>query len=187
MMNTWAALCAGAAAYATLAGPQLRSSFTTVRAQPRSETGKRARLTLSEAALCLELMSALLGAGTSLRQAMRVLGQQQPRLAPLAHVAKSLDYGLDWQQAWASHVDGPGWDALARELRFVHLSAAPTADMLVAAAAQLRNHESFHIKERSQQLSSKLVMPTGLLSLPAFICWGILPAVIALFGEIQLM
>lgn len=186
MIITLAALCAATAAYGMLTlPPPLRAfnkeHFETVAADPPQ------RLTLSEAALCLELMSALLGAGTSLGQAMHVLGQQQPQLAPLIHVSRGLDHGLSWQDAWTPHLHGPGWNTLAKELRFVHLSAAPTAGMLVAAAAQLRNYESFHIRERSQQLSSRLVLPTGLLSLPAFICWGILPAVIALFGEIHVM
>lgn len=187
MTIIWAALCASAATYGLLGSARPRRSHRTNRAQQDIAANQHNRLTFSEAALCLELMSALMGAGTSLRQAMRILGQQQPHLAPLAHAAKGLDYGLQWQEAWAPHAQGPGWEILVRELRFVYQSAAPSAGMLVAAAAQLRNHESFHIKERSQQLSSKLVLPTGLLSLPAFICWGILPAVIALFGQIQLM
>ncbi|MFC0583043.1 type II secretion system F family protein [Micrococcoides hystricis] len=142
------------------------------------------QLTLSDAALTLEMMSALIGSGASLTQALRIIGDQQRQLRPLQHVGRSLDHGLNWHQAWERYTPHRGWAVLSRELRFVYVSSAPTATMLVAAAAQLRQYESHHLKERAQELSSKLVLPTGLLSLPAFICWGIMPAVLALFGRI---
>ena len=159
--------------------------------QPRTRRQETAAttgttLTSSHAALCLELMSTLLASGKSLLDSMSVLAGSREEFAPLGNVARALARGLTWDEAWAELPEHSGWALLAHELKFVHRSAAPTADMLIAAADQIRSDESQRIKERSQEISSKLVLPTGLLSLPAFICWGILPAVLALLGQVEL-
>ena len=38
------------------------------------------------------------------------------------------------------------------------------------------------LQARAEELAVRLVMPLGLCLLPAFVCWGVVPVVMALLG-----
>src|SRR5699024_2696731 len=88
--------------------------------------------------------------------------------------------GLDWDTAWQDAVEDSQLAVLARELRFVHSSAVPSAHMLTTAATALRANRKRLAEQLAQELAIRLVLPTGICLLPSFILLGIVPIVLSL-------
>lgn len=63
------------------------------------------------------------------------------------------------------------------------LSGVSSSEILYAQAARLRP-ERFRVAERrAAALGVKLVIPLGLWSLPAFVCLGIVPVLLAMLPQ----
>ena len=136
-----------------------------------------------DAAMLLELIGAMLGAGAGLGRALALVAEvAAPDLrGPLRPVAAALAIGADWDTAWgSSDVRAPELLAVRDALGFAALTGAPSSAILYAQAARLRR-ERFRIAEkRAAALGVKLVVPLGLCSLPAFICLGVVPVLLAM-------
>jgi pilus assembly protein TadC len=65
-------------------------------------------------------------------------------------------------------------------LAFAALTGAPSASILYAQAARERREQFRAAEKRAAALGVKLVVPLGLCSLPAFICLGVVPVLIAM-------
>jgi pilus assembly protein TadC len=70
--------------------------------------------------------------------------------------------------------------ALRDALGFAALTGAPSSAILYAQAARMRRERFRAAEKRAASLSVKLVIPLGLCSLPAFICLGVVPVLLAL-------
>ncbi len=136
--------------------------------------------TYTDPALVLDVMAQLFAAGTSLPGGLQAVGTHLPGCQPLTFVANQLLLGMDWDIAWQHIQDDPQLKQLGDELRFVHISAVPSAHMLITAATALRANRKRMAEQLAQELAIRLVLPTGVCMLPSFILLGIIPMVLAL-------
>ncbi|CAI3803145.1 type II secretion system F family protein [Pseudarthrobacter sp. MM222] len=138
---------------------------------------------LGDTAMMLELIGAMLDAGSGLGRALELvanLAAQEFRL-PLRPVVSALAIGADWDAAWrSSNVRSPQLLDLQDALGFAALTGAPSSAVLYAQAARIRRERFRSAEKRAAALGVKLVVPLGLCSLPAFVCLGILPVFLAM-------
>ncbi|MEH0108550.1 type II secretion system F family protein [Tersicoccus sp. MR15.9] len=151
-----------------------------------------------DAALLLELLAAMLDAGVSPDVGLALLSQLHPHsVGPaLARVVAGRRLGADWPSAVALAARSrPGSrDRAAPEHRealaavgplleavvFAATTGAPSAGLLRSRAGELRTRRRQETERRAASLGVRLVLPLGLCQLPAFICLGIVPVVLAL-------
>lgn len=138
-----------------------------------------------DAALYLDLAASMLAAGLPVRALLHHLGQLDGgryRLF-LRGVMLKLDAGASWSQAWGEAVPGPlagVHSALGLSLE----TGAPNADFLRILADRQRRHRQRALEKAAARLGVKLVVPLGLCSLPAFICLGVVPVLIAMIPSL---
>ncbi|WP_372697169.1 type II secretion system F family protein [Arthrobacter sp. JSM 101049] len=128
--------------------------------------------------LLLELAATLLDAGLPVDGVLGTLARDVGPCRGLQPVVRSLDLGLGWHRSWQTAP--AALRGLGEALAFAHLTGAATADLLRAAAEQERRREARNAEKRAAELGVKLVVPLGTCALPAFICLGIVPVVMAL-------
>ncbi len=133
--------------------------------------------------MILELVAAMLDSGAGLGRSLELIaGCASPQLSrSLRTVVAALDIGTDWETAWRSSGQKC---AEARKLKhalaFAALTGAPSSAILYAQAARLRREQFRMAEKRAAALGVKLVIPLGLCSLPAFICLGVVPVLLAM-------
>jgi pilus assembly protein TadC len=138
---------------------------------------------LRDTAMMLELIGAMLDAGSGIRRALELVAASA---APeyrrsLRPVVSALAIGADWDTAWrTSEVRTPELQALRQALSFAALTGAPSSAILYAQAARLRRERFRAAEKRAAALGVRLVVPLGLCSLPAFICLGVVPVLLAM-------
>ena len=138
---------------------------------------------LKDTAMMLELVAAMLDAGAGIGRALElVAGSAAPQYREsLRPVVSALAIGADWETAWrSSAVRLPQILELRDALGFAAVTGAPSSAILYAQAAQLRRERFRAAEKRAASLGVKLVVPLGLCSLPAFICLGVVPVLLAL-------
>ena len=138
---------------------------------------------LNDTAMMLELVAAMLDAGAGIGRSLELVAASaaphyQGSLRP---VVSALSIGADWETAWrSSAVRSAGILELRDALGFAALTGAPSSAILYAQAARLRRERFRAAEKRAASLGVKLVVPLGLCSLPAFICLGVVPVLLAL-------
>ena len=148
--------------------------------RPRNRAGPDG---LKDTAMMLELVAAMLDAGSGIGRSLELVSasaspQYRESLRP---VVSALAIGADWETAWGSSaVRLPGILELRDALGFAALTGAPSSAILYAQAARLRRERFRAAEKRAASLGVKLVVPLGLCSLPAFICLGVVPVLLAL-------
>ncbi|WP_458781037.1 type II secretion system F family protein [Arthrobacter sp. D3-16] len=148
--------------------------------RPRNRAGPDG---LRDTAMMLELVAAMLDAGSGIGRSLELVSasastQYRDSLRP---VVSALAIGADWETAWrSSAVRLPEILELRDALGFAALTGAPSSAILYAQAARLRRERFRAAEKRAASLGVKLVVPLGLCSLPAFICLGVVPVLLAL-------
>ncbi|MDQ4047706.1 MAG: type II secretion system F family protein [Actinomycetota bacterium] len=138
---------------------------------------------LRDPAMMLELVAAMLDAGSGIGRSLELVAataspDYQSSLRP---VVAALTIGADWETSWrGSEGHSAGILALRDALGFAALTGAPSSAILYAQAARIRRERYRAAEKRAASLSVKLVVPLGLCSLPAFICLGVVPVLLAL-------
>lgn len=132
----------------------------------------------------LDLVAAVLQAGAPVTTALRVVAQataaqgDERAARELLRLAARHDLalgGADGSTApWAAVLDEAL--LLARE------SGSAVAPLLTAAAAQERRRQAAEARAAAARLGVRVVLPTGLCLLPAFVLLAIVPLVLALLG-----
>lgn len=148
--------------------------------EPAAEAGGPG---LGDVAMILELIGAVLDAGAGLGRALALVTElATPEVrGPLRPVVAALAIGADWETAWrSSGVRSPGLLSLRQALGFAALTGAPSSAILYAQAARMRRDRFRSAEQRAAALGVKLVVPLGLCSLPAFICLGVVPVLLAM-------
>ncbi|MFE4545301.1 type II secretion system F family protein [Arthrobacter sp. NPDC056727] len=138
---------------------------------------------LRDSAMMLELIAAMLHAGAGIGRALElVAAAASPEHGrALRPVVGAMAIGADWETAWrSSDVRSPEILALRDALGFAALTGAPSSSILYAQAARMRRERFRAAEKRAASLGVKLVVPLGLCSLPAFICLGVVPVLLAL-------
>lgn len=138
---------------------------------------------LRDTAMMLELVAAMLDAGSGIGRSLElVAAAASPEYSrSLRPVVGAMAIGADWDTAWRStEARAPEILALRDALGFAALTGAPSSAILYAQAARMRRERFRSAEKRAASLSVKLVIPLGLCSLPAFICLGVVPVLLAL-------
>lgn len=163
------------AAGAPAAGPQA--------GRVRPGTGQTHCDGLRDTAMMLELIGAMLDAGAGLGRSLElVAGLATPEFrVPLGPVVSALTIGADWETAWrSSDIRSPRLLALRDALGFSAMTGAPSSAILYAQAARIRRERFRAAEKQAAALGVKLVVPLGLCSLPAFLCLGVAPVLLAM-------
>lgn len=150
---------------------------------PAAEAGQAGRPGLGDPAMMLELIGAMLDAGAGLGRALALIAElASPEVrGPLRPVVAALAIGADWDTAWrSSDVRSQGVLAVREALGFAALTGAPSSAILYAQAARMRRERFRSAEKQAAALGVKLVVPLGLCSLPAFVCLGVVPVLLAM-------
>lgn len=142
---------------------------------------------IDDVALMLELTAASLDAGLPVVRALEVLATVSTgRIRRgLTVVVAGLTIGASWQTSWKPVLDEPDMARLHDALAFSSLTGTASAALLYAESAQLRRSAQRDAEKRAAALGVKLVIPLGLCALPAFICLGVVPVVLALVPSLR--
>lgn len=138
---------------------------------------------LRDTAMMLELVAAMLDAGSGIGRSLELVAAcaASPYRDSLRPVVSALAIGADWETAWrSSSIRLSGVLELRDALGFAALTGAPSSSILYAQAARIRRERFRAAEKQAATLGVKLVVPLGLCSLPAFICLGVVPVLLAL-------
>ncbi|MDQ4503790.1 type II secretion system F family protein [Sinomonas sp. ASV322] len=132
-------------------------------------------------ALVLELVAAMLDAGSSLPRALGIAA----RVAGLGdgavgRAAAALELGVSWEHAWPPDEIGDEVSEIRASLQFAAATGAPSAQLISARARLLRRARHRELERRAAALGVRLVVPLGTCSLPAFLCLGVVPVLISM-------
>jgi len=166
--------CAGAAAGEDHAGAV---------ANPDSRDIRTA-VPVAEVAGVIDLLALTLRGGVGLVEAMEAVASRVggPLGLHLRTVAAAGRWGVEEATAWASVPSA--WQPAARALRMAATAGVPPADALVGAADEVRRSEQQRLEVATATLGVRIVLPLGLVFLPAFILTTVVPIVLALARQV---
>ena len=130
-----------------------------------------------DTALVCDLIAAALDAGASIPRALECLGRCSDR-EELSLVSKRLTVGLEWELAWEDCPEQ--YLEVAEVLREAWMRGAAVDEQLRRFGATARKKRLTDARAGAEELGVRLVVPLGLLMLPAFICLGVVPVLITL-------
>ncbi len=134
-----------------------------------------------DAPLVLELVAAMLEAGSPLARALRIVARVSGgETGPVGRAAAALELGVAWDQAWAGEPDGQDGPGIRRALAFAAATGAPSSELISARARFLRRNRHRELERQAAALGVRLVVPLGACSLPAFLCLGVVPVLISM-------
>jgi hypothetical protein len=138
---------------------------------------------LADTAMMLELIGAMLDAGAGVGRSLQLVAgcSSAEHALSLRPVVSALEIGADWDTAWqSSAVQSRDMLELRDALGFAALTGAPSSSILYAQAARMRRERFRAAVKRAAALGVRLVIPLGLCSLPAFVCLGVVPVLLAM-------
>ncbi|MCI1650462.1 type II secretion system F family protein [Bifidobacterium tibiigranuli] len=173
------ALCAAVSTTLCVALGNYRIS----RALPGPRRHSEAARPLPSDTLLLSMIAVAMHRGASLPRALEAVGESAGHDfgALLAGTARLLNEGYPWQDAWSRALSDGAYGATmmlvhdALEDSWVH-GASPT-ERLEATITQVDEDERSRIEQGASRLSIRLLVPTGLCFLPAFLFIGVIPAI----------
>ncbi|WP_343063942.1 type II secretion system F family protein [Haloechinothrix aidingensis] len=176
----WYALAVAAAvgAVAWWARPRLREVLVRARGSAAAEQ--------LDLAACFDLLAAGLRSGLSVPDAVLAITgvlPEQPAGA-LRATADLLALGADPGTAWEPALACEQTAELARAARRAAVSGTALAGVACELATRVRARLAEGAEERSQRAGVLIAGPLGLCFLPAFVCVGVAPVVLGLFGEL---
>lgn len=135
---------------------------------------------VAEVAGVIDLLALTLRGGVGLVEAMEAVATRVggPLGLHLQTVAAAGRWGVEDATAWASIPSA--WQPAARALRMAASAGVPPAEVLVRAAAEVRRAEQQRLEVATQALGIRIVLPLGLVFLPAFVLTTVVPIVMAL-------
>ena len=134
----------------------------------------------------LDLVAAVLQAGVPVAAALRVVGDSarshgdDTSAGHLERLADRHDLGLDGAPG-----ESPPWAvALEEALLLARDAGVAVAPLLARASAQERRRATAAARVAAARLGVRVVLPTGLCLLPAFVLLAVVPLVLALLGAV---
>jgi Flp pilus assembly protein TadB len=155
------------------------------RREPVEARRRRERL-IADLPFAAEMLAACLRAGQPTRAAVEAVAEAMggPLGEILAAVGRRLMLGADPEEAWAVAAAEPALAPLARAMTRAALSGAPVADVLTRLSADARQEARALSAAAARKVGVLAVAPLGLCFLPAFVCLGIVPVVVALASQV---
>ena len=137
-----------------------------------------------EVANAIDLLALALRGGVGLLEAVEAVGArlEDPLGAHLLTVAAAQRWGVDSVEAWASVP--PAWQPAARALRMAATAGIAPAEVLEQASQEIRRAEEQRLEVATARLGVRVVLPLGLLFLPAFVLTTVVPIVMALAAHV---
>jgi pilus assembly protein TadC len=144
----------------------------------------RSVVPVAEVAGVIDLLALTLRGGVGLVEAMEAVATRVggPLGLHLRTVSAAGRWGVEDAAAWASVPSA--WQPAARALRMAATAGVPPADALVGAADEVRRGERQRLEVATATLGVRIVLPLGLLFLPAFILTTVVPIVLALAQQV---
>jgi Flp pilus assembly protein TadB len=176
----------GAAAGSVLGLGMFYGSRRALRAQGTG--GRRAAPTDPlRLAACWDLLAACLRAGLPVPVAVRAVAGELPETAgdALRRSSELMALGADPVAAWAPALDDPDTAPLARAARRTARSGTALAGAALELAGEVRSSTHDHEEARAQRAAVLITGPLGICYLPAFLCLGVLPVVMALASRLM--
>lgn len=133
--------------------------------------------------IVIEILSHTVGAGLPLATALERIGEclGSGEMSPqLLAAGRSLAQGAEPVHA-LSYLDGE-LDMIRTSVLLSHTTGARLSPLLDAACAELRRSRLRTVEQAAATLNVRLVLPTGLTILPAFVVLGIIPIVMDLLS-----
>jgi Flp pilus assembly protein TadB len=133
-----------------------------------------------------DLLAACLRAGLPVPTAIRAVAADAPPGCAdvLRRTAELLALGSDPTRAWAPALADPTTEALARGARRSARSGTALAEVADGLAQRIRAAAADTAEARAQRAAVLITGPLGLCFLPAFLCVGVVPAVVGLAGQL---
>ncbi len=131
--------------------------------------------------LVLEMLAVAMRQGASIPHALIAVGGivSGEFGDGLQTAGRRLNQGIDWDDAWTDEGDL----ALVRDAFASSWSnGSSPVNRLDAAVERIDWDERSRIEQSAAKLSIKLLLPTGLCFLPAFMALGIVPSMASFFG-----
>ena len=128
-------------------------------------------------AIICELVIAALESGVSIPRALECIGRSA-EIEELVRVASCLTLGVRWDRTWEGCSEGI--TNIAEVLREAWVRGASVDHQLHALAEASRDQRLTDARARAEELGVKLVVPLGLLMLPAFIFLGVAPVLLTM-------
>ena len=137
-----------------------------------------------EVADAVDLLALALHGGAGLVEAIEAVASrlEGPLGAHLHTVAAAERWGVGTVAAWASVPSA--WQPAARALRMAATAGIAPADLLARAADDIREAEEQRLDVATARLGVRVVLPLGLLFLPAFVLTTVVPIVLALATQV---
>lgn len=137
-----------------------------------------------EVASAMELLALVLRSGSGVVEAVETVGARLDDAcgAHLRTVAAALRWGVPDSDAWAAVP--PAWAPAAQALALATRAGAPPADLLERGAEDVRRAERHRLESAAARLGVRVVLPLGLVFLPAFVLTTIVPVVMALTADV---
>ncbi len=144
------------------------------------EVGPRTAPDPEAVASALALLALAFRSGLPTWHVLDAVADQSPEPVSrdLRQVAAALRWGADEQEAWAS-VD-PAWAPAARAVSIAHRAGIAPAALLMKAAEDTRRADLERLELAAAQVGVRLVLPLGLVLLPAFCLTTVVPLVVSL-------
>jgi len=139
---------------------------------------------VADVAGVIDLLALTLRGGAGLVEAMEAVAVRVggPLGLHLQTVAAARRWGVEDATAWASIP--AAWRPAARALRMAATAGVPPADVLARAAEEVRRAEQQRLEVATATLGVRIVLPLGLVFLPAFILTTVVPIVLALAHQV---
>ena len=128
-------------------------------------------------AIIAELVIAALDSGVSIPRALECIGRSA-EIEELVRAASCLTLGVRWDRAWEGCSKGIA--RIAEILREAWGRGASVDHQLHALAEASRDQRLTDARAGAEELGVKLVVPLGLLMLPAFIFLGVAPVLLTM-------
>lgn len=150
--------------------------------QGRARAPAATSLTVDDVADTSVLLALALQSGRGLAQALDEVAEVVPPGAAedLARVGAALRWGRPMGEAWG--YARAVWGPTATAFVVADAVGAPSAQVLLDAAATVRETESRRLEQAGGTAAVMLVLPLGLCFLPAFIATAVVPLVAVLVG-----
>jgi tight adherence protein B len=181
-----ALVCGVLAALAVLAGRRPGGAARIRRwARPSRRRDRRPGPEVIPGPLVLDLVAAVLAAGAPVATTLDLVAEAVREYAPgqaehLADLARRSALAVPDPSG-----RGPAWlKLLDHALLLARDAGVPPAGILVAAAEQERRRRADRRRLAAARLGVKVVLPTGLCLLPAFVLLTVVPMVVALLGGV---
>jgi len=128
----------------------------------------------------MELLAAALSVGVSVPRALAATGNAIGGSAglELARVARRLELGAGWRQAWGPAPANVG--IISDALRPAWEDGAAATESLRVAGEAARRAQQDAARVAAGRLGVRLVLPLGLCLLPAFVLIGLVPMLLSL-------